>query len=379
MIWRIRGGVVLLYGLGALALAPEARAEPPRPIVAVFDLQAKRVQLEEEARAAMSDYVANRLTSSGAYQVVPRDQLRKRLTEQKLRSHKECVAQTCQIEIGKELAAQKSLATSVMRIGSRCVVTATLYDLRRATTEKGAAAKGSCSEDGIMETVDAVMAKLTGGKVPRKVAAPAAAPPAAAAATPPAAAAATPPAAAAATPPAAAAATPPAAAARPSPARALRSRTRRGGKQPTKHPAPAIPTAPPPRLDVNMLLDLGLPDGRLRPLVARLAEQGYSRWTLGRKLNVRGFRLYKRRKYRRAVPAFELAHATDPRFPVPVYNRACVAGLRGDAGRAVAWLQRLERIGSAKARQLLKRAGRDKDFNKVREAATFKAFMARGR
>ena len=153
--------VVLLIGISLTAGA--VAAGDSRSIVAVFDVEAKGVDLNEALLDRLSDYIANRLTGSGQYQVVPRDQIRERLATQKNESYKACYDQSCQIELGKEMAADRSLSTSIMKLGSRCTVTMSLFDLRMAAAEKAASEHGKCSEDEIVATIDKTIDKLLSG------------------------------------------------------------------------------------------------------------------------------------------------------------------------------------------------------------------------
>jgi hypothetical protein len=132
--------------------------------VAVFDMEDRGAGLSRETLNNLTDYLAAMLTEGG-YQVIPRDQIRERLKQQRKESYKKCFDQSCQIELGKEMAAQKSLATKVLKIGKKCRVTGDLYDLRRAASEKAATAGSGCSEDELLAAVEEVAAKLTGKKV----------------------------------------------------------------------------------------------------------------------------------------------------------------------------------------------------------------------
>ncbi len=147
----------------ALMLALSTPAEAKKPIVAVFDIEARRMRMGGQLRDALRDYVETRLTASGAYEVVPSDQLKKALSKQKTRSYKQCYKQSCQISIGQELAADRTLSTRVTRIGKDCVVSMKLYHLKRMTTEKGDTKKGACSESGIMSSIDKVVRRLASG------------------------------------------------------------------------------------------------------------------------------------------------------------------------------------------------------------------------
>jgi hypothetical protein len=134
-----------------------------RVVVAVFDIESKGVDLPSEVLARLSSYGATRLASTDAYAVVPKEQIREQLEAKKADSYKNCYDQACQIEIGKEVAAQKSLSSSVMRLGSRCVVSLALYDLRTAATEKATTAEGGCGEDDVFVSMKSALAQLAGG------------------------------------------------------------------------------------------------------------------------------------------------------------------------------------------------------------------------
>lgn len=157
-----RHACLLLVALCAL-IVPSETATAKGNAVAVFDLQLRRIRLRASVRSALSDYLAAQLAARGL-SLVPRSQLKKRLRRQKRASYRSCYDQSCQIEIGRELAAQKSVASQVMRIGKRCVVTLTLYDLRTATSERATTAKGRCSESGIMSALTSAAAQLLPAK-----------------------------------------------------------------------------------------------------------------------------------------------------------------------------------------------------------------------
>lgn len=150
--------IVVLVLLAAPVLAED------RPILAVFDMEDRGAGLSKDTLNNLTDYLAAMLTEGG-YQIIPRDQIRQRLKQQRTESYKECFDQSCQIELGKEMAAQKSLATKVLKIGKKCRVTGDLYDLKRAASEKAATAGSGCSEDELLAAVEEVAAKLTGKHV----------------------------------------------------------------------------------------------------------------------------------------------------------------------------------------------------------------------
>ncbi len=131
-----------------------------RPIVAVFDVQTARLKLADDLRQTLSDQAATELAAMARYRVVPRAQLRARLRQEKRASYRSCFESACQVAIGRELAAQKSLALTISKIGSRCQVSAVLYDLKSAASERAANASGACSEDGYLTALRQVIGEL---------------------------------------------------------------------------------------------------------------------------------------------------------------------------------------------------------------------------
>jgi hypothetical protein len=132
-------------------------------IVAVFDVIDGSHKTRKETLAQLTEYLAARLTQVTRYRVVPRDQLRSRLVQEKKGSFRKCYDESCQIELGKAVAAQKSLATKILRVGKRCAITSTMFDLKTETAEKSALAKTDCSVDGLMDTMDRIARQLSGG------------------------------------------------------------------------------------------------------------------------------------------------------------------------------------------------------------------------
>jgi len=151
--------MLLLLSLG---MAVPAQAGQPAPVVAVFLIENRGTSLSPDELASLSDYLGTRLGEGGQYQIVPREQIRQRLIAQKLSSHKACFDQSCQIEIGRELAAQYTVSAGIGRVGSQCIITAAIYDLKKAATFKTASAKASCLQDALVEAVDQVASRLRG-------------------------------------------------------------------------------------------------------------------------------------------------------------------------------------------------------------------------
>lgn len=142
------------------ATAPVAAAEPQRPIVAVFDLADNKHKLDATTMGELAEYLATQLTATGRYRTVPRSQLRRRLGKEKRQGYKACFDEACQIELGKAMAAQKSLATKIIRVGKICTLTSVLYDLKTETSERAATTEGPCSTEGLLASLRAQALKI---------------------------------------------------------------------------------------------------------------------------------------------------------------------------------------------------------------------------
>jgi hypothetical protein len=141
-----------------------ARAGEPVPVVAVFEIENRGSPLTKDELVALTDYLGTKLGERGQYQIIPRQEIRRRLVEQKAASYKECYDQSCQIEVGREMAAQFTVSASISKVGRTCIITAAMYDLRKAATHKTGTDKGPCTADDLLSAVERIAAKLEGGE-----------------------------------------------------------------------------------------------------------------------------------------------------------------------------------------------------------------------
>ena len=142
---------------------PSLTAEFPE-VVAIFELEDRGEQLTPRMSSQLTDYLEGRISRELGFRIVPHSQIRARVTEMKAESFKDCYDAHCQIELGKALAANKAIGTRVLKVGSRCLVMSTLYDLRTETIERAVESEGSCQDEGLLRSVRQVVAQLT----PRK-------------------------------------------------------------------------------------------------------------------------------------------------------------------------------------------------------------------
>ncbi len=100
------------------------------------------------------------LEGKTGFRVVPRSTIRDWISRQKANSYKDCYDEACQIELGKALAAQKTLVSDWAAIGSSCVLTTKLIDLRSEVAEAPAQASGPCTEAGLAAAIEEVASRL---------------------------------------------------------------------------------------------------------------------------------------------------------------------------------------------------------------------------
>ncbi len=156
-----RGGLAAALLIVLLGPVPPAvQAGGSRPIVAVFEIQAQRVGLEKDLIRSLTEYLGAAVSEGGVYRIVPPGNIRRALMEKTKESYKKCYDQKCQIELGRELAANKSLSTAILRFNKTCVVTCHMYDLKTQTSDVSAKAKGGCEEAGLMESIDKVASEI---------------------------------------------------------------------------------------------------------------------------------------------------------------------------------------------------------------------------
>lgn len=136
-----------------------ARAGGEGPIVAVFDLRAEAKGFGHRRLLKLTDYLATLLAENG-YRVVPRSQVRARLLQAKKESYRNCYDTSCQIELGRELAAQKVLRGTISVVGGKCHLLLDLYDLKKAVSEKALVLPHRCNEKDTLRALRRAAARL---------------------------------------------------------------------------------------------------------------------------------------------------------------------------------------------------------------------------
>ena len=135
------------------------RALADQPVVAVFEVE-NAAQLGASDVSSLTDLISALIAASGAYKVAPGSELKKALKAKKAESLSSCYDEACQIEIGKEVAAAKSLSTKLSRVGDQCLVTMQLFDLREGASGKGSTSRAGCDAKALLSSVEKATKEL---------------------------------------------------------------------------------------------------------------------------------------------------------------------------------------------------------------------------
>ena len=153
----IGAAVCLSYSSGV----PQASAAKKEAIVvAVFDIVDRSNRFSAAEVEQLTAYLSVQLASDRMFKVIPRAQVREALVQAQQDSYKSCYDEQCQIEIGRALAAEKSVVSRIISIGTRCAVTVALFDLRSSTTEQAGSRKTTCDQDALVTALEQVASTL---------------------------------------------------------------------------------------------------------------------------------------------------------------------------------------------------------------------------
>jgi hypothetical protein len=115
---------------------------------------------------ALTDQIRVFLAERGA-RVVDRSQqeaaLRDLVNEEKKRSYSSCVDSSCQVPLGKALAASHILKSNVAKFGKTCATNGELIDLKSEVTVQAGSAKTECSEEALLYAAESLAEQLISG------------------------------------------------------------------------------------------------------------------------------------------------------------------------------------------------------------------------
>ena len=143
-----------------LAISLASTTQASKPVVAVFEIK-NSANVSSEDLLTLYGLIGTELAATGQFSVVPNSDIKRALRDKKAESYNDCYDESCQIEIGKELAAEMTLATSIKKLGRYCIVSMQLYNLRTGASDRGATQKSSCQSDELLEALIRGIGQLT--------------------------------------------------------------------------------------------------------------------------------------------------------------------------------------------------------------------------
>ncbi len=142
--------------------APEGR----RRVLAVMELEVRTPRLGAEVAGRAVDYLRARLTATRQFAIVDRTRqeqaLREMLVQQKKESYAACYDEGCQVPLGKALAADTILRSSVSSLADFCTLSSELVDLAKEAALGGGLEKFDCTEAGLVQAIERLVPQLLG-------------------------------------------------------------------------------------------------------------------------------------------------------------------------------------------------------------------------
>jgi TolB-like protein len=146
----------------------KAAAHTKSWVLAVMDVEdmnakSRKNRIDKSLVRNLGDQLRVFVTQSGVRTIDRSSQeraLKDQVSSLKSDSYKACYDDSCQIELGKALAATHILRSRITKFGSRCVLNGELIDLRSEVTVKAASSQGSCAAEGFLTMCERVAKDL---------------------------------------------------------------------------------------------------------------------------------------------------------------------------------------------------------------------------
>lgn len=137
-------------------------------VIAVMDVEDLNAQFREKAIDPglvknLGDQLRIFIAQRGVRTVERGTQERaigEQISAMKKESYNSCYDDSCQVELGKALAASHILRSRITRFGRRCVLNAELIDLRSEVTMAASSSQGDCEAEGFLTMSESVATNL---------------------------------------------------------------------------------------------------------------------------------------------------------------------------------------------------------------------------
>ncbi len=127
--------------------------------VAVFDIEDQTRRLKKHQLRTLQEMLASKLVERRRLQVIPRDVLRAALAKKR---RWRCFDWKCQKPVAKGLKANYVMATKILKLGKKCLVMGSLYNIKTSLLQYSASLKSGCKLDALATAMEKLPARLTG-------------------------------------------------------------------------------------------------------------------------------------------------------------------------------------------------------------------------
>jgi hypothetical protein len=115
-----------------------------KEMIAVMDFTTKDVAMPVAYN--VSELIRTGLINTGKYTIIERSQMKEILKEQGFQQTG-CTDTSCAVQVGKLLSARKILIGSVMKLGSKLIISGRIVDVEKGVGEQGATGKAKSIDD----------------------------------------------------------------------------------------------------------------------------------------------------------------------------------------------------------------------------------------
>lgn len=138
-------------------------AQEKQAKLAVMEIEDKSGKLSKALLENAAEALRTEIGATNKFVLISKDRQRKAMIKgQKKESWKECYDQSCRIELGQALTADRILTGIVTYFGKKYILTAELIDLAKEATVKTAKAEFDGTEVGLSEAISSIATQIAG-------------------------------------------------------------------------------------------------------------------------------------------------------------------------------------------------------------------------
>lgn len=126
----------------------------------VFPINSQGTTLQQDVWAKLSVFLNAKLASNPNFQIVSGQATTDKAAAVAPADDKQCQQTGCQLGVGQALGADRVLRTKVARFGSKCALSAVLFEVGKGVAVGGHSVTVDCSEEALIGAIEQVSTKL---------------------------------------------------------------------------------------------------------------------------------------------------------------------------------------------------------------------------